>query len=156
MGRGVHILPLDCARYVLSTPLAAELHTATSYCCPLTPSSHTPHPLRAPCLHDLPSDSRYAADQKDAAGERTAHAFEADPRNEDMLIAIRDGLSHRLVFQWRPAAKVSALDAGFLLGDGVWEGIRVHKGCLLFVWVRLPHPACMSRRSVAGVWRRLL
>lgn len=83
-------------------------------------------------------DSHPAAEPQDAAGEPKTHAFEADPRNEDMLVGIRDGLTRRLVFQWRPAAKVSALDAGFLLGDGVWEGLRVHKGCVLFAWVCSP------------------
>ena len=33
---------------------------------------------------------------------------------------------------WRPEAKVSVFDAGFVLGDGVWEGIRLHRGVLLF------------------------
>ncbi len=33
---------------------------------------------------------------------------------------------------WRPEAKVSVLDSGFMLGDGVWEGMRLHKGMLLF------------------------
>lgn len=36
---------------------------------------------------------------------------------------------------WRPEAKVSVLDSGFLLGDGVWEGIRLHRGTLLFAQV---------------------
>ena len=30
-------------------------------------------------------------------------------------------------------AKVSVFDSGFLLGDGVWEGIRLHKGRLIFI-----------------------
>lgn len=34
---------------------------------------------------------------------------------------------------WRPLAKVSVLDSGFMLGDGVWEGIRLHAGCLMFI-----------------------
>jgi hypothetical protein len=29
-------------------------------------------------------------------------------------------------------ARVSVLDSGFMLGDGVWEGIRLHKGVLAF------------------------
>ncbi len=29
-------------------------------------------------------------------------------------------------------ARVSVLDSGFMLGDGVWEGIRVHKGVMAF------------------------
>jgi branched-chain amino acid aminotransferase group I len=33
---------------------------------------------------------------------------------------------------WRPEAKVSVFDAGFVLGDGVWEGLRVHRGTVLF------------------------
>lgn len=32
----------------------------------------------------------------------------------------------------RDHAKVSVLDAGFVLGDGVWEGMRLHKGVVLF------------------------
>eukprot|EP00892_Ulva_mutabilis_P003886 jgi/Ulvmu1/186/UM001_0190.1 len=73
----------------------------------------------------------------EAAGEGNVHAFPADPRNADVLIGMRDGVTQRFVFQWRPAAKVSALDAGFLLGDGVWEGLRIHKGCILFIWAHL-------------------
>lgn len=42
---------------------------------------------------------------------------------------------------WRPEAKVSVLDSGFMLGDGVWEGIRLHGGVLLFAQVRLPTTA---------------
>lgn len=30
-------------------------------------------------------------------------------------------------------AKVSVLDSGFMLGDGVWEGLRLHQGVLLFI-----------------------
>ncbi len=33
----------------------------------------------------------------------------------------------------RAEAQVSLFDAGFLVGDGIWEGIRLHKGALLFV-----------------------
>ena len=34
---------------------------------------------------------------------------------------------------WRPEASVSVLDSGFMLGDGVWEGLRLHKGVLVFL-----------------------
>ncbi|PNH08681.1 Branched-chain-amino-acid aminotransferase-like protein 2 [Tetrabaena socialis] len=34
---------------------------------------------------------------------------------------------------WRPHACVSVLDSGYMLGDGVWEGIRLHKGCLYLI-----------------------
>src|ERR1700704_3772297 len=52
--------------------------------------------------------------------------FSPDPRNAQNLIY----LNGRLVP--RSEAKVSLFDAGFLVGDGIWEGIRLHKGALLF------------------------
>ena len=33
----------------------------------------------------------------------------------------------------RDLAKISVFDSGFLLGDGVWEGIRLHKSKLVFI-----------------------
>ena len=56
----------------------------------------------------------------------------ADPRNADVLIGVRDGVRDTFEMTWRPEAKVSVFDAGFVLGDGVWEGIRLHRGVLLF------------------------
>jgi branched-chain amino acid aminotransferase len=53
--------------------------------------------------------------------------FAPDPRNEKVLIY----LNGRLVP--RDEAKVSIFDAGFTLGDGVWEGLRLHRGALLFL-----------------------
>jgi len=50
-----------------------------------------------------------------------------DPRNA----AARVYLSGALVS--RDEAKVSVLDAGFVLGDGIWEGLRVHNGRLIFL-----------------------
>jgi protein-lysine N-methyltransferase EEF2KMT len=50
------------------------------------------------------------------------HAHSNDPRNENILIGIRDGVNNRFDLVWRPEAKVSVLDSGFMLGDGVWEG----------------------------------
>lgn len=53
--------------------------------------------------------------------------FAEDPRNADLRVWL-DG---ELV---RPeAAKVSIFDAGFGMGDGVWEGLRLHKGVVLFL-----------------------
>jgi len=52
--------------------------------------------------------------------------FAADPRNETALLYL-DGKLVR-----REAALVSIFDAGFVLGDGVWEGLRLHKNRLLF------------------------
>lgn len=52
----------------------------------------------------------------------STHAYEQDPRNATILIDINGELFPR------PEAKVSVLDAGFVLGDGVWEGLRVFPG----------------------------
>jgi branched-chain amino acid aminotransferase len=50
------------------------------------------------------------------------HDFADDPRNRDVLIHVNGSLVPRA------EAVVSVFDAGFVLGDGVWEGIRVHDG----------------------------
>ena len=55
----------------------------------------------------------------------TTHDYYEDPRNKDIQIYINGEFFHR------SEATVSVLDSGFLLGDGVWEGIRLHKGKLL-------------------------
>lgn len=57
--------------------------------------------------------------------------FAGDPRNENVLIYLNGALVPRT------EAKVSVFDAGFVLGDGVWEGLRLHKGGLLFLDVHL-------------------
>jgi branched-chain amino acid aminotransferase len=53
--------------------------------------------------------------------------FATDPRNADLKIYLNGALVPRA------EAKVSVFDAGFVLGDGVWEGLRLHKGALLFL-----------------------
>src|SRR5215471_604520 len=57
--------------------------------------------------------------------------FAADPRNADLRIYVNGDLVRR------EDAKVSIFDAGFVLGDGVWEGLRLHKGKLLFLKAHL-------------------
>ena len=54
------------------------------------------------------------------------HEYEGDPRNESVLISVHGELLPR------PEAKVSVFDAGFLLGDGVWESFRLHNGTIAF------------------------
>ncbi|HET9355944.1 MAG TPA: aminotransferase class IV [Sphingomicrobium sp.] len=51
----------------------------------------------------------------------------ADPRNESILINVNGALKPR------GEAVVSVFDSGFMLGDGVWEGLRVHKGRIAFL-----------------------
>ena len=55
----------------------------------------------------------------------STHDYIADKRNKDILIYINGKFFHR------SDAKVSVFDSGFLLGDGVWEGIRLHKNSLI-------------------------
>ena len=50
------------------------------------------------------------------------HDAEEDIRNENVLININGELVER------NSAKVSVFDSGFLLGDGVWEGLRLYNG----------------------------
>ena len=61
------------------------------------------------------------------ADEITAHEAEDDPRNQHILIYV-DG---KIVP--RSEAKVSVYDSGFMLGDGVWEGLRFYNGTWAFL-----------------------
>ncbi len=54
-----------------------------------------------------------------------------DPRNAEVLVWINGRLHPRA------EAKVSVFDAGYIAGDGVWEGLRLHHGCLLFLEAHL-------------------
>lgn len=56
-----------------------------------------------------------------------SHDYENDPRNADIKIDIDGTLFPR------SEAKVSVFDSGFMLGDGVWEGLRLHEGGLPFL-----------------------
>ena len=55
------------------------------------------------------------------------HDFTPDPRNDAILINVNGTLTPRA------EAAVSVFDSGFMLGDGVWEGLRVHKGRIAFL-----------------------
>ena len=84
------------------------------------------------------------------------HAYTPDARNANIYIGIRDGSTMTMkttavqeenkirkrnssaardsfALLRRTEAKVSVLDSGFMLGDGVWEGIRADQGVLLFM-----------------------
>lgn len=56
-----------------------------------------------------------------------SHSYISNPANEDIYININGQLLHR------KEAKISVFDSGFLLGDGVWEGIRLHRSKLVFI-----------------------
>jgi branched-chain amino acid aminotransferase len=51
----------------------------------------------------------------------------SDPRNASVLISVNGELKPRA------EAVVSVFDSGFMLGDGIWEGLRVHKGRIAFL-----------------------
>ena len=55
------------------------------------------------------------------------HEFVDDPRNRDIRIYVNDEMKPRA------EATVSVFDSGFVLGDGVWEGLRVHAGRIAFL-----------------------
>src|SRR5579859_3653068 len=57
------------------------------------------------------------------------HDFHEDPRNREILVWVNGELVAR------ERAVVSVFDSGFVLGDGVWEGLRVRGG----------HPAFLER-----------
>ena len=55
------------------------------------------------------------------------HEHTADPRNDEILIWVNGELRRRA------EAVVSVFDSGFVLGDGIWEGIRVSGGHPVFL-----------------------
>jgi branched-chain amino acid aminotransferase len=59
------------------------------------------------------------------------HDYEPDPRNANIVIMIGDRLVPRA------EATVSVFDSGFMLGDGIWEGIRIHQGHPAFLAAHL-------------------
>lgn len=57
----------------------------------------------------------------------STHDAVVDPRNADVHISINGEFFHR------DEAKISVFDSGFLVGDGIWEGIRLHHGVFAFL-----------------------
>ncbi len=57
----------------------------------------------------------------------TTHQAEEDTRNRDILIYVNGEVVHR------DQAKVSVYDSGFMLGDGIWEGLRLYNGKWAFL-----------------------
>jgi len=86
--------------------------------------------------------------------------FASDPRNERVLVYLNGEMVPRA------EAKVSVFDAGFVLGDGVWEGLRLHRGYLLFEEAHLDRlfegaraialDIGMSRQEMRAALRRIV
>ena len=53
---------------------------------------------------------------------KTTHDSELDERNDNILIWVNGELVHK------NDAKISVYDSGFMLGDGMWEGMRLYNG----------------------------
>jgi len=65
------------------------------------------------------------------AAAHGTHDYVDDPRNVEVLIYVNGALVPRA------QAVVSVFDAGFVLGDGVWEGLRVSGGHPAFLELHL-------------------
>lgn len=57
----------------------------------------------------------------------SSHSYQPDERNNNILININGELFPR------EKAVVSVFDSGFILGDGIWEGLRAHHGSIPFL-----------------------
>ncbi len=55
------------------------------------------------------------------------HSYQPDTRNADVLFNVNGQLLPR------DQAVVNVFDSGFMLGDGIWEGLRVHRGRIAFL-----------------------
>ncbi|BBE74283.1 aminotransferase class IV [Oharaeibacter diazotrophicus] len=64
---------------------------------------------------------------QDASTKVSTHDSAEDPRNAAVLIHV-DGKLYP-----REEAKVSVYDSGFMMGDGIWEGLRLYEGHVAFL-----------------------
>ena len=58
---------------------------------------------------------------------RSSHDAAHDPRNDDLLIWVNGALVPK------DQAVVSVYDSGFMMGDGIWEGLRLYNGTWAFL-----------------------
>ncbi len=80
----------------------------------------------------------------------STHESADDARNEDILIWVNGELRPRA------EATVSVYDSGFLLGDGMWEGLRLHDGHWSFLDAHLDRlfESCLAVGIDIGLDRR--
>ncbi|MEM1341227.1 MAG: aminotransferase class IV [Pseudomonadota bacterium] len=79
----------------------------------------------------------------------TTHDALEDPRNAEILIYVNGALRPR------DQAVVSVYDSGFLLGDGMWEGLRLHDGVWPFFDAHMDRffDSCKAVRLEVGMTR---
>ena len=61
----------------------------------------------------------------------SAQGYRDDPRNEGVLVYVNGD------FVPRHEARVSVFDSGFVLGDGIWEGLRLVHGRIISLQAHL-------------------
>jgi len=81
-----------------------------------------------------------------------SHAYTPDPRNDSVLFNVNGALVPR------DKAVVNVFDSGFMLGDGVWEGLRVHQGRVAFLREHLDRlwEGCAALKIDPGLDRHTL
>lgn len=88
------------------------------------------------------------------------HNAVADERNDKVLIYVNGDLVPR------EQASISVFDSGYLIGDGIWEALRVHDGVLVFLDEHLDRlwqaaatvgmdPGLSREDLTAALWRTL-
>ena len=73
------------------------------------------------------------------------HSYIQDQRNENIIIYINGE------FFPRKEAKISVFDSGFLLGDGVWEGIRLYNKKLCLIDEHIERLYCGAEKLKIGI-----
>ena len=99
-------------------------------------------PLATPSAYKYVALSTHGAILVSHSPSAGSQEYVGDDRNDDVFISVNGELVRR------PDAKVSVFDSGFVLGDGVWEGLRLHERPH-----RLPRPAfrpAVGRREDAA------
>ena len=102
-----------------------------------------------------------AASTNPLAQGESAQGYLADPRNEGVLVYVNGN------FVPRDEARVSVFDSGFVLGDGIWEGLRLvqgriirdeHEATYVTSSIKLPKPPVaeppVQREGPVPLWAR--
>ena len=87
----------------------------------------------------------------------TTHDAVDDPRNADVLVYVDEDATTTGAgrFHHRDEASVSVFDSAFLVGDGIWEGIRLHHGRFAFLDLHLDRLfAGLEAVSIQPPWDR--
>ncbi|CAG9940225.1 unnamed protein product [Clonostachys rosea f. rosea IK726] len=67
-------------------------------------------------------------------GSGATHDSVFNAKNESILVGMRDGVTGEFKLVPREQATISVFDSNFLVGDGIWEGIRANHGRVQFAY----------------------